>query len=203
MYRTTDVFSFFENRRDDTSFEYTHTYTLTQYARNMFLIFFGTVKQHQRECVFSQAKLPATLEVARESEMSSSLFGASMAAGIAATIAAAAVTLIIARRHAKNRAKLAGLATPDPEASKDYQDLCRARMQAKQTGERAESPRISSLSHENESTNLLSNRSSTSSWSEEPAFSNMDISTGHMVLVSRIIDPSIGIDRETDRDYTR
>lgn len=117
--------------------------------------------------------------------MSSSLFCAMVAAGVAAAIAAAAVTLIIARRHAKCRAKLAGLATPDPEASKDYQDLCRVRMQAKQPSEKIESPRITSLSRESESNNLPSNRSSTSSWGEEPALSNMDISTGHMVLVSR------------------
>lgn len=142
---------------------YTHTLTIIQ--------------------IFSQAKLPATLEVTRESEMNSSLFGALMAAGIAATVAAAAVTLVIARRHANCRAKLAGLTTPDPEASKDYQDLCRARMHAKQTGEKVESPRITSLSREGD--NVHSNRSSTSSWSDEPALSNMDISTGHMVLVSR------------------
>lgn len=133
---------------------------------------------------FLQVKLPATLEVTRKREMNSSFFGALVAAGVAAAIAAAVVTLIIARRHAKCRAKLAGLATPDPEASKDYQDLCRARMQAKQPSEKLESPRITSLSRENESNNLPSNRSSTSSWGEEPTLSNMDISTGHMVLVS-------------------
>ncbi|XP_036143602.1 receptor-type tyrosine-protein phosphatase N2 isoform X2 [Monomorium pharaonis] len=135
-----------------------------------------------RAGIGDKAKLPATLEVARKSEMSSTFFGALVAAGVAAAIAAAVVTLIIARRHAKYRAKLAGLATPDPEASKDYQDLCRARMQAKQPSEKLESPRITSLSRENESNNLPSNRSSTSSWGEEPTLSNMDISTGHMVL---------------------
>ncbi|EFN65526.1 Receptor-type tyrosine-protein phosphatase N2 [Camponotus floridanus] len=135
-----------------------------------------------RAGIGNKAKLPATLEVAKESEMNSSLFGALVAAGVAAAIAAAVVTLIIARRHAKCRAKLAGLTTPDPEASKDYQDLCRARMQAKQPSEKIESPRITSLSRENESNNLPSNRSSTSSWGEEPTLSNMDISTGHMVL---------------------
>ncbi|XP_019886087.1 receptor-type tyrosine-protein phosphatase N2 isoform X1 [Ooceraea biroi] len=135
-----------------------------------------------RAGIGDKAKLPATLEVTRESEMNSSLFGALVAAGVAAAIAAAVVTLVIARRHAKCRAKLAGLATPDPEASKDYQDLCRVRMQAKQPTEKVESPRITSLSRESESNNLPSNRSSTSSWSEEPTLSNMDISTGHMVL---------------------
>ncbi|XP_076674923.1 tyrosine phosphatase IA-2 isoform X3 [Andrena cerasifolii] len=135
-----------------------------------------------RAGIGDKAKLPATLEVAREPEMSSSLFGAVVAAGGAAAGAAAAVTLLIARRHAKSRAKLAGLATPDPEASKDYQDLCRARMQAKQPTDKPESPRITSLSRESESSNLPSNRSSTSSWGDESALVNMDISTGQMVL---------------------
>lgn len=124
------------------------------------------------------------LEVVKKTEMSSSMFGAIVTAGVVAAIAAAAITLVIARRHAKARAKLAGLATPDPEASKDYQDLCRARMHAKQPADKPESPRITSLSKENESNNLPSNRSSTSSWGEEPGLSNMDISTGQMVLVS-------------------
>ena len=126
-----------------------------------------------------------------------------VAAGVAAAIAAAVVTLIIARRHAKCRAKLAGLATPDPEASKDYQDLCRARMQAKQPSEKLESPRITSLTRENESNNMSSNRSSTSSWGEEPALTNMDISTGHMVLVSinNKIKKKVDISHFTSNSY--
>ncbi|XP_070524678.1 receptor-type tyrosine-protein phosphatase N2 isoform X1 [Cardiocondyla obscurior] len=134
-----------------------------------------------RAGIGDKLKLPAVLEV-KQNGMSSTLFGALVAAGIAAAVAAAIVTLIIARRHAKYRAKLAGLATPDPEASKDYQDLCRARMQAKQPNEKLESQRITSLSRDNEYSNLPSHRSSTSSWGEEPTLSNMDISTGHMVL---------------------
>ena len=39
-----------------------------------------------------------------------------------------------------------------------------------------------SLSFPQDSNEDLSNRSSTSSWTEEPNTSNMDISTGHMVL---------------------
>ncbi|XP_043254031.1 receptor-type tyrosine-protein phosphatase N2 isoform X2 [Colletes gigas] len=131
-----------------------------------------------RAGIGDKAKLPATLEVAGVS----SVFGALVAAGVAAAGAAAVVTLVIARRHAKSRAKLAGLSTPDPEASKDYQDLCRARMQAKQPTDKPESPRVTNLSRESESNNLPSNRSSTSSWGEEAALSNMDISTGQMVL---------------------
>nr|XP_031840719.1 receptor-type tyrosine-protein phosphatase N2 isoform X1 [Nomia melanderi] len=135
-----------------------------------------------RAGIGDKTKLPATLEVSQVPGMNSNVFGALVAAGVAAAGAAAIVTLLIARRHAKSRAKLAGLATPDPEASKDYQDLCRARMQAKQPSEKPESPRITNLSRESESNNVPSNRSSTSSWGDEPAPSNMDISTGQMVL---------------------
>ncbi|XP_015110200.1 receptor-type tyrosine-protein phosphatase-like N isoform X3 [Diachasma alloeum] len=100
-----------------------------------------------------------------------------------AVAAASIVLIIIVRRQSKTRRKLAGLATPDPEASKDYQELCRARMQAKvptAPSEKPESPRIISLSKESES-----NRSSTSSWGgDDPAaLTNMDIATGHMVLM--------------------
>ncbi|XP_076291389.1 tyrosine phosphatase IA-2 isoform X2 [Lasioglossum baleicum] len=135
-----------------------------------------------RAGIGDKIKLPATLEVVRAPQMNSSVFGALVAAGVAAAGAAAVVTLLIARRHAKSRAKLAGLATPDPEASKDYQDLCRARMQAKLPTHKLDSPFTAKISLESESNNLPSNRSSTSSWGDEPASSNMDISTGKMVL---------------------
>ena len=111
-------------------------------------------------------------------------FGAIVAMSTAAAAAAFIVILVIALRHAKSRAKLAGLTAPDPEASKDYQELCRARMHAKQATEKPDSPRVFPLiSRISESNNSPSNRSSTSSWGEEPALTNMDISTGHMVLV--------------------
>lgn len=116
--------------------------------------------------------------------MNSSLFGALVAAGVAAVSAAAIVVLVIARRHAKSRAKLAGLRTPDPEASKDYQELCRARMQAKWSDKLAESPKAFDFGRLLESGKSESARSSTSSWCEEPPTSNMDIATGHVVLVS-------------------
>lgn len=135
-----------------------------------------------RSGIGDRAKLPPIFEIRRE--MNSSMFGAVVGMGIAAAIAAATVIVLIARRHAKSRAKLAGLAAPDPEASKDYQDLCRARMQAKQTADKSDSPRVFSslLGRVSESNNSSSNRSSTSSWIEESALTNMDISTGHMVL---------------------
>lgn len=64
-----------------------------------------------------------------------------------------------------------------PESTnKDYQELCRARMASKNETQ----TKIASLSKENDKP--PSSRSSTSSWSEDTAAFNMDISTGHMVL---------------------
>lgn len=102
-------------------------------------------------------------------------------AGLCLTFVITACILIVIRRHIISREKLHGLTRPDTEASKDYQDLCRARMATK-TQPQAETVhgRITSLSRESEQS--PSSRSSTSSWSEEPALHNMDISTGHMVL---------------------
>lgn len=88
--------------------------------------------------------------------------------------------LLVYRRVSKRRDKLnnlqAGLSGVET-SSKDYQELCRARMAGKNDTSTA---RVASLSKEND--RPPSSRSSTSSWSEEPALSNMDISTGHMVL---------------------
>lgn len=104
----------------------------------------------------------------------------------AAAIIVIFVTLILIKRHDKKRDKLGGIQSGIAGAescSKDYQDLCRARMAGKgNAAEPAASGRITSLSKEND--RPPSSRSSTSSWSEEPALTNMDISTGHMVLVS-------------------
>lgn len=120
----------------------------------------------------------------------------------AAAVIVIFVTLILIKRHDRKRDKLGGLQSGISGAescSKDYQELCRARMAGKNgnastgngsgSGGGANEPlhggRITSLSKENEG-KPSSSRSSTSSWSEEPALTNMDISTGHMVLVSSI-----------------
>ncbi|CAH0395282.1 unnamed protein product [Bemisia tabaci] len=103
--------------------------------------------------------------------------------GIGFSLVIIGIIIILLKKHARFQDKLDALNTHDSEASKEYQDLCRARM-AKQGQETAvaASPtaRIASLSRESD--NSPSSRSSTSSWSEEPALTNMDISTGHMVL---------------------
>ncbi|TMW54820.1 hypothetical protein DOY81_000053, partial [Sarcophaga bullata] len=102
----------------------------------------------------------------------------------AAAIIVIFVTLILIKRHDKKRDKLGGLQSGiagTESCTKDYQDLCRARMAGKGNAvEPAASGRITSLTKEND--RPPSSRSSTSSWSEEPALTNMDISTGHMVL---------------------
>ncbi|XP_026724578.1 receptor-type tyrosine-protein phosphatase N2 isoform X2 [Trichoplusia ni] len=105
----------------------------------------------------------------------------------------AVIFAILLKRDMSVKRKMQGLSSAadiDAEATRDYQELCRARMSGKWTGQQtAAAPphpaepaqRITSLSKEPEG-NSPSTRSSTSSWSEEPALTNMDISTGHIVL---------------------
>ncbi|XP_059163240.1 receptor-type tyrosine-protein phosphatase N2-like [Physella acuta] len=105
--------------------------------------------------------------------------------GTIAGVVLAVVTIYLIKRHARSKQKLSQLATnaDGNEASKDYQDLCRQRMQGK-SSEKPEplhaASRIGSVSETQ--VRSPSSRSSTSSWSEEPAATNMDISTGHIVL---------------------
>uniref|UniRef100_A0A3Q2U1D9 Protein tyrosine phosphatase receptor type N2 n=1 Tax=Fundulus heteroclitus TaxID=8078 RepID=A0A3Q2U1D9_FUNHE len=75
----------------------------------------------------------------------------------------------------------------DVSPSSLLQELCRQRMSVKPPVERQEpiSSRINSVSSQFSDGGPAispSGRSSISSWSEEPAHSNMDISTGHMIL---------------------
>ncbi|XP_007419889.1 receptor-type tyrosine-protein phosphatase-like N, partial [Python bivittatus] len=113
-----------------------------------------------------------------------------------AGIVIAAVVVFCLRQHAKQREKerLAGLG---PEGATDstyeYQELCRQHMAAKSLFGRAEPPpppapaensRVSSVSSQFSDAPQASpsSHSSTPSWCEEPVQSNMDISTGHMIL---------------------
>uniref|UniRef100_A0A8C2KP00 Protein tyrosine phosphatase receptor type Na n=1 Tax=Cyprinus carpio TaxID=7962 RepID=A0A8C2KP00_CYPCA len=106
------------------------------------------------------------------------------------------VALVIAclRHHAHQLAS--GKLGLGPEAGVethfDYQELCRQHMAAKSSFTRAEpggrrgtdTSRVSSVSSQfsDGPQHSPSSHSSTPSWSEEPAQSNMDISTGHMIL---------------------
>ncbi|XP_041658352.1 receptor-type tyrosine-protein phosphatase N2-like [Cheilinus undulatus] len=92
------------------------------------------------------------------------------------------------RSHHKLKEKLTNLGTDTGgDATATYQELCRQRMAVKPPVERQEpiSSRINSVSSQFSDAGQAvspSARSSVSSWSEEPAHTNMDISTGHMIL---------------------
>ncbi|KDR20994.1 Receptor-type tyrosine-protein phosphatase N2 [Zootermopsis nevadensis] len=136
--------------------------------------------------VGDKTKLPTVLSLSLDTEHK--LYVATfLICGVIAAVLIAASALFVIRRHARSREKLQSLTAPETEASRDYQELCRARMATKTQQDKPEpihvGQRIASLSRESEgSNNSPSSRSSTSSWSEEPALTNMDISTGHMVL---------------------
>ncbi|XP_061569593.1 receptor-type tyrosine-protein phosphatase N2 [Cololabis saira] len=94
------------------------------------------------------------------------------------------------RSHLLMKEKLASLGTDtSTDATATYQELCRQRM-AIRTSERVERPETLRHSRLNSVSSQFSDgpaaspstRSSTSSWCEEPVPSNMDISTGHMIL---------------------
>ncbi|XP_062297598.1 receptor-type tyrosine-protein phosphatase N2 [Scomber scombrus] len=94
------------------------------------------------------------------------------------------------RSHLHMKEKLASLGTDtSTDATATYQELCRQRM-AIRTSERVERPETLRHSRLNSVSSQFSDgpaaspstRSSTSSWCEEPVPSNMDISTGHMIL---------------------
>ncbi|NXU58360.1 PTPRN protein, partial [Turnix velox] len=111
-----------------------------------------------------------------------------------AAIAIATAAAFCLRRHAKQREK-ERLAALGPEGAADttleYQELCRQHMAAKSLFGRseaaaapAETSRVSSVSSQfsDAPQPSPSSHSSTPSWCEEPVQSNMDISTGHMIL---------------------
>ncbi|XP_047445765.1 receptor-type tyrosine-protein phosphatase N2-like [Mugil cephalus] len=103
-------------------------------------------------------------------------------------LASSVVYCLRHRSHHKIKEKLTNLGTDTgSDATATYQELCRQRMAVKPPAERPEpiSSRINSVSSQFSDGGPAvspSARSSISSWSEEPAHSNMDISTGHMIL---------------------
>ncbi|OWK56868.1 Receptor-type tyrosine-protein phosphatase N2 [Lonchura striata] len=107
---------------------------------------------------------------------------------IAGVLAASGVAYCLRHRaHHRLKEKLSALgADAGSDAPTAYQELCRQRMAVK-TSDRPEPPRASRISSVSSQLSdgpvpSPSARSSTSSWSEEPVQSNMDISTGHMIL---------------------
>ncbi|TWW73049.1 Receptor-type tyrosine-protein phosphatase N2 [Takifugu flavidus] len=110
---------------------------------------------------------------------------------VAVLLASTVVYCLRHRSHHKLKEKLTNLGTDtSSDATATYQELCRQRMAVKPPTERPEpiSSRINSVSSQFSDAGPAvspSARSSVSSWSEEPAHSHMDISTGHMILVRR------------------
>ncbi|XP_067843104.1 receptor-type tyrosine-protein phosphatase-like N [Heptranchias perlo] len=108
---------------------------------------------------------------------------------IAGILIAGAVIFCL-RQNAKQRhkEKLAGLGPEGgTDTSLEYQELCRQHMAAKSSYARTETvdtSRVSSVSSQFSDAPQASpsSHSSTPSWCEEPVQSNMDISTGHMIL---------------------
>uniref|UniRef100_A0A8D3BNY1 Protein tyrosine phosphatase receptor type N2 n=1 Tax=Scophthalmus maximus TaxID=52904 RepID=A0A8D3BNY1_SCOMX len=107
-------------------------------------------------------------------------------------VLAVSTTFFCVRQHSHlhMKEKLASLGTDtSTDATATYQELCRQRM-AIRTSERVERPETLRHSRLNSVSSQFSDgpacspstRSSTSSWCEEPVPSNMDISTGHMIL---------------------
>uniref|UniRef100_A0A674P4H1 Receptor-type tyrosine-protein phosphatase N2-like n=1 Tax=Takifugu rubripes TaxID=31033 RepID=A0A674P4H1_TAKRU len=107
---------------------------------------------------------------------------------VAVLLASTVVYCLRHRSHHKLKEKLTNLGTDtSSDATATYQELCRQRMAVKPPNERPEpiSSRINSVSSQFSDAGPAvspSARSSVSSWSEEPAHSHMDISTGHMIL---------------------
>ncbi|XP_008333185.1 receptor-type tyrosine-protein phosphatase N2-like isoform X2 [Cynoglossus semilaevis] len=109
---------------------------------------------------------------------------------VAVLLASTVVYCLRHRSHHKIKEKLTNLGTETSgDATATYQELCRQRMAVKPPSERPESvsSRINSVSSQFSDGGGVpalspSARSSVSSWSEEPVHSNMDISTGHMIL---------------------
>ncbi|NWV00976.1 PTPR2 phosphatase, partial [Upupa epops] len=107
---------------------------------------------------------------------------------IAGVLAASGVVYCLRHRaHHRLREKLSALgADIGSDAPAAYQELCRQRMAVKASDrpEPLHASRINSISSQFSDGPIPSPsaRSSTSSWCEEPVQSNMDISTGHMIL---------------------
>jgi receptor-type tyrosine-protein phosphatase N len=110
--------------------------------------------------------------------------------GLVGAVIIAAVVLFFGRRHARFHDKISQWAAgpkDETEATGAYQDLCRQHMQTK-LSEKVEPVRSVRRTESIpggapvETVRTTSTGSSTSSWTEEPVTSNMDISTGHLIL---------------------
>ncbi|XP_069792065.1 protein tyrosine phosphatase receptor type Na isoform X2 [Narcine bancroftii] len=107
---------------------------------------------------------------------------------IAGVLIAGAVIFCLRQNAKRRQKKLSGMGTEGAgDTSLEYQELCRQHMAAKMSYSRTDTvdtSRVSSVSSQFSDAPQASpsSHSSTPSWCEEPVQSNMDISTGHMIL---------------------
>lgn len=123
---------------------------------------------------YKHAKLPTALRLHANSDHEVYVVGV-VVFGVLAALALSAAVLYLTKKHGhKLRSHVKSEGEP---MRKLYQDLCRARMSTKTPSQQESAPaqRIASLSKE-------SDKDSPSSRSEEPALTNMDVTTGQMVL---------------------
>uniref|UniRef100_A0A8D0L9W0 Protein tyrosine phosphatase receptor type N2 n=1 Tax=Sphenodon punctatus TaxID=8508 RepID=A0A8D0L9W0_SPHPU len=111
----------------------------------------------------------------------------SIACIIGVLVASGVIYCLRHASHHKLKEKLSALGGDGgADATAAYQELCRQRMAVKSSDrpEPLHTSRINSISSQFSDGPIPSpsTRSSTSSWCEEPVQSNMDISTGHMIL---------------------
>ncbi|CAM5112925.1 unnamed protein product [Natator depressus] len=111
----------------------------------------------------------------------------SIACIIGVLVASGVLYCLRHQSHHRLKEKLSALGTDtSSDATAAYQELCRQRMAVKSSDrpEPLHTSRVNSVSSQFSDGPIASPsaRSSTSSWCEEPVQSNMDISTGHMIL---------------------
>uniref|UniRef100_A0A3P9BTD7 Protein tyrosine phosphatase receptor type Na n=1 Tax=Maylandia zebra TaxID=106582 RepID=A0A3P9BTD7_9CICH len=129
-------------------------------------------------------------EVTRVSQGSSGTVITLVSMAVVGGVLVLAMAVACLRHYAQqvNNGKLGLGPEGGAETHFDYQELCRQHMASKSSlcGRRGtDTSRVSSVSSQfsdGPQHSPSSTHSSTPSWSEEPAQSNMDISTGHMIL---------------------
>ncbi|XP_062386798.1 receptor-type tyrosine-protein phosphatase N2-like isoform X2 [Sardina pilchardus] len=167
-------------------------------AQNVSTAAVASIAEHQREALEREAKVKIleagvtdksmlkqipTKYSRSESTKYLVLTAVSLVCIVGVLMASVVVYCLRHRSHHKLKEKLTSLGTDTgSDATATYQELCRQRMAVKPPVGGAE-PRINSVSSQLSDGPMPSpSRASPASWSEEPAHSNMDISTGHMIL---------------------
>uniref|UniRef100_A0A669BBR1 Protein tyrosine phosphatase receptor type Na n=1 Tax=Oreochromis niloticus TaxID=8128 RepID=A0A669BBR1_ORENI len=123
-------------------------------------------------------------EVTRVSQGSSGTVITLVSMAVVGGVLVLAMAVACLRHYAQqvNNGKLGLGPEGGAETHFDYQELCRQHMASKSSLYTSRVSSVSSQFSDGPQHSPSSTHSSTPSWSEEPAQSNMDISTGHMIL---------------------